>query len=738
MVLPSFYHNPQILLLSHPKSSEMNLLYNLYSSLVIFSTITAVQAEDWSFMVLADFHGSNQYTNYPLQDGQTDEKVETIRSIGQTYGGELALLPGDSNSYGGKPTQEFVDKFGGTPEEAVYQGAYNCYTSVRKMFGMAGYKTLLAAVGDHEIGGNKGFVKVTEKNSKLNTIPALRKAFEDGYNRNQMGEYIVDERIYFGNASWPSRPVGTDYEGTSFAYIHKNVLFVTVDAFMQVTDDYENYIDKETGRGGEGTITCTVKDSHLSWFRNIISEGNRSEDVNHIIVQAHLPIIQPVRKVSCSGQFFDDARESEFWKIMNDNDVDIYFAGEVHSNTASLSRDGSNLVQIVSRSRAFNNFLKVEVSDESLEVISYNEIGEKPKWNGKYEEQGRLIVNKVSKTVTGTGVLELINPEAPLIHFDFNSSSALGSRQVPGLTSDDSLIATEVNIRDSNCKEAIENKGEFGVQYDAQVTKIYTIADARKEGSNAGLFTESSRMAIFGVGPYSGGQPVSFSIWFKTVVTDKDMILMHYGDTYGNFLSAWNYKKNHFTLVLENGVPALYTQIGTKAKSSLKQKLNDDEWHKIDVSMPTHSCRLSQVDLYVDGHVQPKIVEGSNSHLFALTSGNLSLGGFGYSSRNHEEAYPNLSPFSGMIDDFKLYNRPLNPNGDLFTVVQSKGCDKSNPEGFNIKKVPGNCSRKCLKRKACFGYEKKRTEPKHCILFREKVGLGEAEDGVSCSLKILA
>ena len=120
------------------------------------------------------------------------------------------------------------------------------------------------------------------------------------------------------------------------------------------------------------------------------------------------------------------------------------------------------------------------------------------------------------------------------------------------------------------------------------------------------------------------------------------------------------------------------------------------------------------------------------------TSGNLSLGGFGYSSRSHEEAYPNLSPFSGMIDDFKLYNRPLNPNGDLFTVVQSKGCDKSNPEGFNIKKVPGNCSRKCLKRKACFGYEKKRTEPKHCILFREKVGLGEAEDGVSCSLKILA
>lgn len=108
-------------------------------------------------------------------------------------------------------------------------------------------------------------MKVTEKNSKLNTIPALRKAFEDGYNRNEMGEYIFDDRVYFGNSSWPSRPVGTDYEGTSFAYVHKNVLFVTVDAFMQVTDGLENYIDRETGRGGEGTITCTVKgkNSHI-------------------------------------------------------------------------------------------------------------------------------------------------------------------------------------------------------------------------------------------------------------------------------------------------------------------------------------------------------------------------------------------------------------------------------------------------------------------------------------------
>ncbi len=389
----------------------------------------------------------------------------------------------------------------------------------------------------------------------------------------------------------------------------------------------------------------------------------------------------------------DDARDSMFWKIMNKYDVDIYLAGEVHSNTVAVSKDGSDLVQVVSRARAFNNFLKVDVTDDVIQLISYNEYGNKPKWNAQYEEHGRLTIDKSSftKEIRGSGVLAPLDQEAVLIHYDFKEETPLASRQVPGLSDDTNLIADRIEIRGAMCYKSMENHGAFGVQYDAQLRLAAIVPNARKNGSNAGSFDGNSRFAIFGVGPYGSGQPVSLSIWFKTSVGDKDMILVHYGTTYGNSIKAWNRGKDHFTLVLEKGVPTIYTQVGSKAKSSLKRNLGDNQWHRVDVSMPRASCRVSQMELYVDGQLQPTQVEGPNSSFFALTSGNLSIGGFGYSSLNHELAYPNLNPFVGMIDDFKLYGRPLKADGDLYTIAREQTCDKSNGVRFNKKRVPGTC-----------------------------------------------
>jgi len=48
---------------------------------------------------------------------------------------------------------------------------------------------------------------------------------------------------------------------------------------------------------------------------------------------------------------------------MTEYGVDVYFADEVHITIASMDPD-SNLIQIVSRGKRFNNFLQVEVSDK--------------------------------------------------------------------------------------------------------------------------------------------------------------------------------------------------------------------------------------------------------------------------------------------------------------------------------------------------------------------------------------
>ena len=44
----------------------------------------------------------------------------------------------------------------------------------------------------------------------------------------------------------------------------------------------------------------------------------------------------------------DDEMESDFWKTMRKHEVDIYFAGEVHSNTVTKDPK-SDLVQVVTR-----------------------------------------------------------------------------------------------------------------------------------------------------------------------------------------------------------------------------------------------------------------------------------------------------------------------------------------------------------------------------------------------------
>ncbi len=123
-----------------------------FAQALLLLVIDTVRAEDeWSFLVMADFHGSNNWSFAPLTNNPNaakDDKVKTIRAIGEKYGGELIVLPGDSNSYGSTDTQMFIDRLGGTANEAVYEGGYNCYTSVRKMFSMGGYDTVLACVGD--------------------------------------------------------------------------------------------------------------------------------------------------------------------------------------------------------------------------------------------------------------------------------------------------------------------------------------------------------------------------------------------------------------------------------------------------------------------------------------------------------------------------------------------------------------------------------------------------------------
>ena len=267
-----------------------------------------------------------------------------------------------------------------------------------------------------------------------------------------------------GNAA--SRPYGTDYEKTSFAHVHKNALFVTVDAFHNYG---KTFYERETGEGGNGIVTCTVVGEHLSWFEDVLRAGRKDPSIKYIFVQAHIPILQPVRKINSSGQFMDGGENSDFWKVMQKYDVNVYFAGEVHANTVTKDPT-SNVIQVASRANRLSNFLQVEVSDEEFLIKSYNEFGEKWRWNGNYTQYGSLNVRKSDDdhlTIRSDGVLKVFDPSGPLIwlRFDQSDTYSLKDRQIIGLKYDQfqqTLLGHSVTIRNKTSTIGMNNFGAFG------------------------------------------------------------------------------------------------------------------------------------------------------------------------------------------------------------------------------------------------------------------------------------
>ena len=105
--------------------------------------------------------------------------------------------------------------------------------------------------------GNGGFR--VGRRSKLTSISSYRKGYVDGFmkkvsSKNQPLSFFIDDIN-----GVPARPFGTVFEGSSFAYKHKNTLFISVDAFRLVNGGKEDYIDRKRGFGGEGYVPHQVE-----------------------------------------------------------------------------------------------------------------------------------------------------------------------------------------------------------------------------------------------------------------------------------------------------------------------------------------------------------------------------------------------------------------------------------------------------------------------------------------------
>ncbi|MEX0321760.1 MAG: LamG-like jellyroll fold domain-containing protein [Puniceicoccaceae bacterium] len=583
--------------------------------------------EAWRFINLADWHNAEKYVFADISNSQAVQSdITKLSAIKKSYGGELVVIPGDSNS--GKWDQpKFIETFrpGGKAEDIILEAGALCYGGMIDSFRKAGYPKILMAIGDHELGDNPWPVNSV----KARTQPQFRQAFAREFNLSgDGGRFRYPEKI----GSVPSRPIGTKYEETSFALKHRNVLFLTLDAFRQESPG--------TRLGVEGSVTGEVVGPHLDWVDRVLTEARKDPEIKHIIAQSHLPILYPVRKVSSSGMLMDNNEDSELWKVLRKHSVDMYLAGEVHANTVTKDPQ-SDLLQVVTRGNGASNFQTVDITEDSIEMILYR-IPDAIVIKGDYYEAGRLLIDKSGSQprINATGDLSLLDRDQPMLHFTFEEELAFKDRPMNG---------TRLGVKNSNipngvtCTRIISNEGEFGNQYDAFYHDVEFVKGVQ---GKAGQFNSGSRMGVFGMGPLELHHPVSYAMWVKTTST-RDQILI-------NTQTIWGNKPEVFlNLYLENGVPvgAISHSQNVVAEGV---SINDGEWHHLALVVPHAHTRLSELQMYVDGEPVPTNLRGDDRIISLNRHMRLNIGCKGYSPKKIEHMN-----YDGELDDVMLWTRPI-------------------------------------------------------------------------------
>ena len=552
-------------------------------------------------------------------------------------------------------------------ESIVLEAGDRCYGGLLSTFRFGGYPNVIVAIGDHELGDNAW----ASGSLKSLLQPQYRQAFTSNFNDDYDGNFKYNFQI--GNVS--ASPVGTNYAKSSYAYIHRNTLIVTVDVLHQESPT--------TIIGSLGTVTGAVTGNHLQWLDDVLEQGKTLPEVKHIIVQGHFPVLFPVRKTKSSGIYMDNNEESEFWNVLRKHPVDIYFAGEgtkiislltayylyqsiltislflllAHLNTVSMDVQ-SDIIQIVGRGNFFTNFFTIDITDDTIDITCYEETGpEKTMENFNYVASGHLGISKVdgSKSINASGELAFFDADDPVVYINFESITMLEDRPILGLGELSGVrrapIIESVIVDGSECTESLINVGTFGQDYDAQSRNVQLTAGVY---GTAGEFSTGSRAAIFGMGPHSETHPISYSMWFKTTSFGARTLLVYEG--------YWK-QDDDMTLRLKNGEPELVYSSSQKLYN-IDVQLNDGLWHHIATTMPHKGCKMSEVKMFVDGKMILTVLSGADEIVNPPNGGMLSVGSFGYGGAGSDNVlqrtgYREGLNFVGSFDDVIVFARSL-------------------------------------------------------------------------------
>ncbi len=549
-----------------------------------------------------------------------------------TSGGpELFVVAGDLIN-GRWYNEPFLDMFAPATRsrsEAIGVAGGVYYRWYRSLLGQYGFGTVLGAVGDHELGDDP-WPAGDEKSVYLGTM------------RSAFGREMVDVLPLASSLRGvPTRPVGTPFAVSSYAYQHRNVLFVSVDVFRQAgtgTDLHPIH----------GTVLPSVEGAHLDWVESILAAADAEPGIDHVIVQLHTPVLSPVRMQTSSGIMLDDRKLSGLWDALRRHDharggkVRLLFAGEVHTATATRARD-SDLVQLVHGNPprapysaaipAKGQYLKIAVRPTRLEarLVEFDLAadGTSRFWQADDADSigvtqasagrttGTLTIDVAAAVVAanGTGVLEIARDDGLGLHLSLDETSSSGPRA---------------------------NTGSLGDEYYAGIVNGTPVGVPGRL-SRALRFDGVDDFVESGRGNPSGSDARSVAAWIRTTATVRQAIF-----SYGarrERLASW------FELQVRRGKVQLSLGPDTVCQPSGVPAVNDGQWHHLAVVLPKAYDNLCpDAVFYVDGVAYRPLATATRDPIltvpwdnFRLAVNNKGTGDF----------------FAGDIDDAALWGAGL-------------------------------------------------------------------------------
>lgn len=243
-----------------------------------------------------------------------------------------------------------------TTAGGVYYGHY------RRLFHDRGLR-LLPALGDHEILDDRRGVDMDDRwspggrivvggdtgapDNRYHLVPHAKSTWADHFTTAAAGGHLYGRR-----------PRGTEAERTAYAVdIGTKLTVVTVDVFSH------------TPLG----VRIGVFDGQLEWLRRTIRTAKRQGRV--VVVQGHVPILQPYRSLRSGGLRVPQGRDSPLFKVLKAEGADFWFCGEVHDTSVRRHPQGGP-VQVCHGSifRYAFNYVHGRVYSDGSTLLDYYEM----------------------------------------------------------------------------------------------------------------------------------------------------------------------------------------------------------------------------------------------------------------------------------------------------------------------------------------------------------------------------